>query len=435
MTEQNLIDGKPISRFYKLPFNKGSRVLTQETLEAHNDFKATDKTYYLWGKDIISFKRGLVTMKAAQVDEKMNIEQTAKIYFKVEYDHLLISCELDTNSTYLSWDVYRTLRAMMRKGEVDFNDYYWPACFDEATGRSKFLRIFNDRQGFDIKLKDGFKGLFRPDDPFPLINGRKVLERAPVKPTTNTLNWLGKGIGYCLADTSLRSYHSNHYPFLIPYIFTTNADLKSVKSFECFVFNQSDITDLPLSQEQEELNEACFEMKGVALLCKRAYGDTPEKEAEITATNASNKKKIHQLWNRVWPLLVAQGFTHYWFTYGMRNVQKRPMKKLMEPAAFAVEVPRLSFLLTDKGDYYELFLRFKIKGKLFHFREHGQALPMVCSQGKPLLWYLLEAAMDWDIVNFFSEFKFKIQVPKAYYAAYFEKHVKAWEKFYEVIVS
>jgi len=432
MTEQNLIDGKPISRFYKLPFKEGSRVLTQEMLEAHNDFKAAENAYYLWGKDIISFKRGLVTMKAAQVDEKMNVKQTAKIYFKVEYDHLLISCELDTNSTYLSWDVYRTLRGMMRKGEVDFNDYYWPACFDEATGRSKFLKIFNDRRGFDIELKDGFKGLFRPDDPFPLVNGRKVLKRAPIKPTTHTLTLLRKGIGYCLADTSLRSYHSNHYPFLIPYIFTANADLKTVKSFEHFVFNEADIADLPLTHEQKELNEACFEMKSIALLCTRAYGDTPEKEQEITDTNVSNKNKIHELWNRVWPLLVAQGFTHYWFTYGMRNVQKKPMKKLMEPVAFAFEAPRLSFLLTDKGDYHELFLRFKIKGKLFQFRERGQALPMVCSKGQAL-WYLFEAEMDADLVNFFSQFNFKIQIPKAYYTEHFEKHIKALGKFYEVI--
>ncbi|RYD94436.1 MAG: hypothetical protein EOP54_17510 [Sphingobacteriales bacterium] len=365
---------------------------------------------------------------------KLEHEPLVEIYFKLEHDHLLISCSVDTHETYLSRYVYRALRVMMWNGEYDFQSYYWPACFDEATGRIRFLKIFNDRRGFDIELKDGFKGLFRPDDPFPLINGRKVLERAPVKPTTNTLNCLGKGIGYCLADTSLRSYHSNHYPFLIPYLFTANANLKTVKSFEHFVFNEEDIDDLTLSHEQVELNEACFEMKSIALLCTRAYGDTPEREQEITATNAEKREEIHTLWNRVWPLLVAQAFTHYWFTYGMRNVQKRPMKKLMEPAAFAVEVPRLSFLLTDKGDYYELFLRFKIKGKLLYFSEDRQALPMVCSQGEPLLWYLLEAAMDWDMVMFFSEFKFKIQVPKAYYAAHFEKHVKALEKFYEVIV-
>jgi len=429
MTEENLIGGKLTSRFYRLPFKEGSRILTQETLEAHTKFRIYKSPY--WGTSIksVSFKNYIMT-KILKVEQ----EPLVQIYFKVEHDYLLISCSVDTDDTYLSWYVYRALRVMMWNGEYDFQAYYWPACFDEETGRSKFLKIFNDRCGFDIELKDGFKGLFRPDDPFPLVDGRKVLERIPVKSTTNTLNCLGKGIGYCLADTSLRSYHSNHYPFLIPYVFTVNANLKTVKTFEHFVFNEADIGDLTLSHEQVELNEVCFEMKRVALLSTRAYGDTPEREQEITATNAANKKKIHQLWNRVWPLLVAQGFTHYWFTYGMRNVQKKPMKKLMEPVSFSDEVPRLSFLLTDKGDYYELFLRFKIKGKLLHFREHGQALPMVCSKGQTL-WYLLEAEMDGDMVMFFSEFKFKIQIPKTYYAEYFEKHLKALEKFYEVMVK
>ncbi|RYY65665.1 MAG: hypothetical protein EOO13_16855 [Chitinophagaceae bacterium] len=424
-----------MSRFYRLPFKQGGRVLTQETLEAHNDFKAADNTYYLWGKDIISFKRGLVTMKAAQVDEKMNVEQTAKIYFKVEYDYLLISCELDTNSTYLSWDVYRTLRAMMRRGEFDFTAYYWPACFDEATGRSKFVRVFNDRQGFDIKLKNGFKGLFRPDDPFPSIDERnKVLERASVKPTTQTVVELGNGIGYCLAYTSIRFYESQHYPFLIPYLFTANADLKTVKSFEHFVFNETDIDNLELSPEQKELNESCYAMKNIAHLQRWTGIYTTEKAKDVEEKNLANKHEIHQLWNKAWPLLVAQGFTHYWFTYGIRNVQKRPKKQSMKLATFSVEVPRLSFLLTDKGDYYELFLRFKIKGKLFCFDDDGQALPMVYSQNQSQVWYLLEAAIDGDLVNFFSEFNFKIQVPKAYYGAHFEKHVMALEKFYEVIV-
>lgn len=432
MTDSILIGGKPLSRFYKLAFEKGSRILKQQLLDAHTDFGVADKRYYLYSKDVISFKRGLVTMEVSQIDEKWTIYKPTRIYFKVEYDHLLISCALDTDNAYLSWDAYIALRLMMQRGEVDFQEYYWHACFDEVTGRSKFVRVFNDRQGFDVKLKDGFKGLFRPDDPFPVVDERKVLERALVKPTTNTFTLTAKGIGYCLADTSLRSYHSNHYPFLIPYVFKANAKVRTVKSYERFVFNEADAADLSHSHEQEELNEACFEMKRVALLCTRAYGDTPEKIQEITDTNASNKKKIHKLWNRVFPLLVTQSFTHYWFTYGMRNVQKRPMKKLLKPTAFTVEVPRLSFLLTDRGDYYELFLRFKVKGKRMEFSDDRQALPLVCSQNHPELWYLLEAELDANIVVFFGGFKYRIQVLKAYYTEHFERYVKGLERFYEV---
>lgn len=427
MTEQNLIGGKPISRFYRLPFKEGSRVLTQGTLEAHSKFRISKSPYWDTSTKAVSFKNYMMTMCL-----KLEQEPLVQIYFKVEHDYLLISCSVDTDDTYLSWYAYRALRVMMWNGECDFQRYYWPACFDEATGRVRFLKIFNDRSGFDIGLKNGFKGLFRPGDVFPQLNERKVLARAPVAHTKVTITLLGLRIGYCLAYTSLRSYQSNHYPFLIPYICTINADLKTVKSFERFVFNEGDTDGLALSHGQEELNEICFKMKSIALLGSRSYADKQEEEKGIKDTNAEKKEEIHQLWNTVWPLLVAQDFTHCWFTYGMRNVQKRPMKKLMGRATFASGVPSLSFLLTDKGHYYELFLRFKIKGKLFHFGEYGEALPMVYSQGQTL-WYLLEAAMDGDLVSFFSQFKYKIQVPKAYYAAHFEKHVMALQEFYEVI--
>ncbi|MDN3587164.1 hypothetical protein QWY86_10825 [Pedobacter aquatilis] len=426
------IAGKPLERFYKLPFEKGSRILKQQVLDAHTDFGADDKQYYLNGKDIISFKHGLVTMEVSQIDENWTIYKPIRIYFKVEYDHLLISCTLDTDNTYLSWDVYIALRLVMRNGAYDFNVYYWPACYDEITGRLKFIKIFNDRQGFDIELKDGFKGLFRPDDPFPLPDGRKVMERAPLRTTTHTLTLTSKGIGYCLAQTSLYHYGSQHYPFLIPYVFTVNANRKTVKSFEHFVLSEADTDEITLSPEQEALDEYSFEMKKIAPLHSWVGNYTPEKGQEAEEKNEANKSAIHVLWNRVLPLLVAQSFTHYWFSYGMRNVKNRPMKKLMESAAFSIEVPHLSFLLSDKGDYYELFLRFKIKGKRMQFSNDRQALPLVCSQSQPDLWYLLEAEMDVELVTFFGGFKYKIQVPKAYYAVHFERYVNRLERYYEV---
>ncbi|RZK39063.1 MAG: hypothetical protein EOO90_20120 [Pedobacter sp.] len=432
MIDSMLIAGKPLDRFYKLPFEKGGRVLSQQVLEAHTDHRVPDNQYYLYGQDIISFKRGLVTMEVSQIDEKWTIYKPTRIYVKVEYDHLLISCAHDTDSTYLSWDVYLVLSVMMRKGKYDFNTYYWPACYDEKTGRLKFIKVFNDRRGFDIELKDGFKGLFRPDDPFPLLDDRKVMERAPLRTTSHTITTTGKGVGYCLAHTSLRHYESHHYPFLIPYVFTANADRRTVKSFERFVFSEADLDALTLSSEQEALNDSSFAMRTIAQLHTWVGRYTPEKGQVAEEKNAENKKAIHLRWNSVFPLLVAQSFTHYWFSYGMRNVKNRPKKQSMKSTKFASEVPCLSFLLSDKGDFYELFLRFKINGKIMQFSDERQALPLVCSQIQPELWYLLEAEMDAEVVAFFLEFKYKIQVPKAYYTIHFERYLKSLDACYEV---
>ncbi|MCX3267205.1 hypothetical protein [Pedobacter agri] len=426
------IAGKPMDRFYKLPFEKGGRVLRQQVLEAHTDHRVAENQYYLYDKDIISFKRGLVTMEVSQIDEKWTIYKPARIYFKVEYDHLLISCTLDTDCTYLSWNVYLALSVMMRKGAVDFNPYYWPACYDQTTGRLKFIKIFNDRQGFNIELRKGFTGLFRPDDPFPLLDGRQTMKRDTRQATTHTLTSTGRGVGYCLAHTSLQHYGSHHYPFLIPYVFKSNADRRTVKSFERFVSIEADLDGITLSPEQKTLNERSFEMRSIAPLHTWTDRYTPEKEKEAEEKNAAHRKALHMHWNKVLPLLAAQSFTHYWFTFSMRHIKDRPAKRSMERMTFSIEMPRLSFLLSDKGDYFELFLRFKIAGKLMLFHNDRQALPLVRSQAQPELWYLLEAEMDAEVVAFFCEFRCKIQVPKDYYEEHFERYVRQLETYYEL---
>ncbi|WP_421944032.1 hypothetical protein [Pedobacter sp.] len=205
-----------------------------------------------------------------------------------------------------------------------------------------------------------------------------------------------------------------------------------MKSFERFVFEADDTGDLILSPQQLELNKLCFEMKRLASLQFRKSGDSPERDAEIKQANAVNKTEIFRLWHKALPMLVAQYFTHYLFTYGLRNVERKPMKKLMQLAAFSMEVPRLSFLLADKGDYYELFLRFKIKNRILQFGVHTQALFLINARQKPNLWYLLEAEQDTELVDFFGRVGFKIQVPKDYYETHFERYVMELEQHYEM---
>ncbi|RYD71585.1 MAG: hypothetical protein EOP55_20285, partial [Sphingobacteriales bacterium] len=425
MDKSQTIAGKPLDRFYKLPFEKGGRVLSQQVLEANTAFRADKNPYYQVNTKVINFKHGLIIMRL-QIEE----EPAVQIYFKVEYDHLLVSCSVDTDESYLSRYVYRTLRAMMWNGVKDFQEYYWPACFDLKTGKSKYLNIFNDRSGFEIKLKENFKGFFRPDDQFPYFTARIVVDRMPIKRNCMLSNPVAQGIGYCLVNTDLEWFHSNHYPFLIPYLFTSKADRKSVKSFERFVFDDDDAAGMMLSPQQLVLNQICFEMKQLAPLQFLKFKDTPEREVEIRQANCTNRDKLFRLWHKVMPILVCQSYTHYQFTYGLRNIERRPMKKRMQPAAFSIEVPKLSFLLSDRGDYYELFLRLKIKGKLFKFGTHEQALFLVCAKHQPNLWYLLEAELDGVLVAFFVKVGFKMQVPMAYYTIHFERYLKGLEAFY-----
>ncbi|QXU42968.1 hypothetical protein [Pedobacter sp. D749] len=430
MTKHITIAGKPLSRFYKLPFEKGSRVLRLAVLDQiaiglHSTFSVGKKTEPL-AIQSLSFDQGLLI-----VNIKLEGEE-ARVYIGVEYDCLLVSCSVDTDETYLGRYAYLTLRAMMRSGYCDFKEYYWPACFALGNKRSGYVDVVKKPGGFTITLKKKFSGLFRPGDDLPDVTERVVvpLERLSGKHAMARLAPVS--IGYCFANTDLQHFHSNHYPFLIPYVFAATAYLKTVKSFKRFGFNTNDVEGISLSPQQEELNGICFAMKPLAAIRFSAYAALPEAVAEISRINEANQLEIFKLWNKALPLLVQQPFTHYLYTYGMRNVAGKPVRKDMKLAFFSMDIPVLSFVLRDKGGYFELQLRLKVKGKLLKLSSDSIGLFLVCDRVKTYLWYLLEAEMDYKLVWFFSRVNFRVQVPKGYYKEFFEGFVEGIERWYEV---
>ena len=416
------ITGKPLSQFYKLPFEKGSRVLRFEALELHNTFSVGKKPD-LPAIQSLSFDQGLLT-----VHVKLEKEEVARVYIGVEYDCLLVSCSVDTDETYLGRYAYLTLRAMMRSGYCDFQEYYWPACFALDNKRSGYVDVVKKPGGFTITLKKKFSGLFRPGDDFPDVTERAVVPRERLMNKHAMARLAPVSIGYCFANTDLLNFHTNHYPFLIPYVFAATAYLKTVKSFKRFVCNANDVEDISLSQQQEELNGICFTMKEIAAIRFNANGHLPE----TNAINDVNQLTLFKLWNKALPLLMQQRFTHYFYSYGMRNVTGKPVMRDMKLVEFTMEVPVLSFVLKDEGDYYELQLKLKVKGKSLHFNTGKPGLFLVCDRVKPYLWYLLEAEMDYKLVWFFSKVNFRVQVPKGYYKEFFEGYVEGIERWYEV---
>jgi hypothetical protein len=435
-TKPITIAGKPLSRFYQVPLEKGSRVLSLAVLDQiaidpiviglHSTFSVVKKPD-LPVIQSLSFDQGLLI-----VTVKLEKEEAVRVYIGVEYDCLLVSCSVDTDESYLGHYAYLTLRAMMRSGYCDFQEYYWPACFALGNKRSSYVEVVKKPGGFAIALKKKFSGLFRPGDDLPDVTERAVVPRERLLDKHAMARLAPVSIGYCFANTDLLNFHSNHYPFLIPYVFAATAYLKTVKSFKRFVFNANDVEGISLSPQQQELNGICFAMKEIAPIRFSANGNLPETAAKVNAVNDANQLALFKLWNKALPLLMQQRFTHYFYSYGMRNVAGKPVMRDMKLVEFAMEVPVLSFVLRDEGDYYELELKIKVKGKLLHLNTDQPGLFLVCDSAKPYLWYLLEAEMDYKLVLFFSKVNFKVQVIKGHYREFFEGFVEGVERWYEV---
>ncbi|MFF5380408.1 hypothetical protein [Pedobacter suwonensis] len=434
--EPALVTGKPLSRFYQLPFEKGSRVLRLAVLERiaidpiviglHSTFSVGKKPEPL-AIQSLSFDQGLLI-----VTVKLENEAPERVYIAVEYDHLLVSCSVDTDESYLGRHAYLTLQAMMRSGYCDFQEYYWPACFALGNKRSSYVDVVKKPGGFAITLKKKFSGLFRPGDDLPDVTERVVVPRERLSGKHAMARLAPVSIGYCFANTDLQHFNSNHYPFLIPYVFAATAYLKTVKSFKRFVLNPNDVDGISFSPQQEELNSICFAMKPLVAIRFSANSHQPETAAKVKAVNDANQLALFKLWHKALPLLMQQRFTHYFYTYGLRNVTGKPVMRDMKLVDFTMEVPVLRFVLKDEGDYYELQLKLKVKGKLLHMNTDKSSLFLVCDRAKPYLWYLLEAEMDYKLVWFFSRVNFRVQVPKGYYSEFFERFVEGVERWYEV---
>lgn len=153
------------------------------------------------------------------------------------------------------------------------------------------------------------------------------------------------------------------------------------------------------------------------------------KESNSTKENQAIKKKnikrmndILLVWHEAMPLLEMQHFIHTFFTRGMSNVCGRPRQKEMHPCTFSNEVPKICFLLQDKGDYYELQFRFKIWNKIF-IPNVSNPIFFISAINDPAKLYLLSTITEYHITNFFNKFKFRISVLKSHYDGYFVNHL------------
>ena len=129
----------------------------------------------------------------------------------------------------------------------------------------------------------------------------------------------------------------------------------------------------------------------------------------------------------------------------------------MHPCTFSNEVPKICFLLQDKGDYYELQFRFKIWNKIL-IPNLSNPVFFIRAINDPAKFYLLSThtdyillisstssnsgylfsrtvtmgITDYHITHFFDKFKFRLSVLKNHYEGYFKDFVTHLAGIYQI---
>jgi hypothetical protein len=410
---------------FKLPFGKGSFNLTEVTLNSNSAFRKPTYFYPIHLRKI-GFHHEVLSLGV-----KLEGEAEQRVYLKVKKDELWVSCSFDTDQTYLSrYAYFGILKLMDFNGSVNFKKFYWPGFFDPETGKSKYLQILNDRMGMDINLKNKYPSFYKPGDSLLQLHIEQDRPRNKTKKDIrlDEVPEASQAMGYFLADTHLVSYHSNHYPFLVPFRGILTKDGQKIKSFSSFVVKESEIDPSGCTSKQKQLNEICFKMMGLAAVNNASN----QNRFEPNEDEVERGKQLFELWQEAQDLILSQKHIYFCHTYGLRNLVGKPNRRFIKACEIRKETPQLQVKKVDKGDYYQLELHFKANGKMYI-----PASPNIAFFINPKVdWlkiYLLGSFNDYLLTSFFAKSNFKLAVLKCHYKGDFEDFVEGLAEHYEIM--
>jgi hypothetical protein len=146
---------------------------------------------------------------------------------------------------------------------------------------------------------------------------------------------------------------------------------------------------------------------------------SPRLEANVfeerRESNKSRSRKLFALWQEAMPILTGRLYTHYHFSYGMRNIKGKPSKQKMHPCTFSTEVPELCFVWKEYEDHYKLDLRFRLGKKVWMPSYEFNSKFFANTAKEPRKYYLLNSFMDCQLVTYFQKNKFQLLVMKEHY--------------------
>lgn len=399
------------ANFFRLPFRTGTRILTLATINQFTEFRKPNRGYHFIRTRKIAYQNELLTLGVT-----IGSEPEEMIYLNIQETELMVTCRVDTEENYLSRYAYFAFCGLMyHDQEYDFEEYFWPGFFNRDTGLSNYLRISNVKGSLNISVKMRYKGLYKPGRTFPVVGAERIEPRAkaPIlveNPYTNEEILLG----FCFADLNNERYKTYHYPFLVPYTCHLNKNSDTVKGFNAFVFSETDLPDFEITAAQQTLLDICFQMRALAPVERLIDHQDPQDRQLLIARNKDKFNQLFELWHQAFPILSGSFYTHYFYTFGMRNVKGKPRKNDLYPCTFSNLTPQLVFLWKDLGAYYKLELRLLIAGDWYEAHYFSSGF-FVMTRDNYRNFFILNSIQDIEILKFFQQSHFRLLILKEHF--------------------
>lgn len=411
-------------RFYELPFEVGTRILTRATLDANSDIRKPKQRFFSIEINKVEFFNEVLTYTIRIEDEPQE-----KVYLKVTEKALMISCSVDTDYSYLSRYSYFLLDKLMYYYiSKDFTDYYWPDFFNPDTGKSSFLRVTSNSKTVSVNLTSKYDYFFRPGFILPEIPNNNPLRKTILNKDTKDC--------FSPFDQEIIAYGvtemNKELTMLLPFTGTLTKDRRSVKSMISYLVPKMPKNFVNAYEDNEQLTEICLRMwhntNYYAQNIKKVGNEDP-----VRVNDLERKQRLFDMWVEAMPYLANQNFVYYQYRGYIRYIAKviKPTKKDFYRICVSSHVPELIFYLSEYKEHYSLKLKFSINDKPIQFAEFKAYF--FATDDKTNTFYLLGSLADAEIVDFFRYADFNIPVLKTHFEKHFKPFVDQIGKCYKLI--
>jgi hypothetical protein len=383
--------------------------LGQQVLHnAVDDTVKKQKGWYSPEIELIHFKKGNLKLKAIYASYAYDL------VIGIEKDKLHVACSCKGQVQTLCIHSFKTLDRLTWYNGSDFFRQFRPGgLYEMSKKHKKYFTIEKSYRSTEIKPKEFLRSVYALSRKPQFDEAIKAL----ALPSQKTMKDSGGSDVLCYMIVNIR--RKDHPPFVVPCMGKLNKTGTAVKGFHQFLSGAQKENDHLLTEEQKLLNSECL------LLYKEAeklpghffpryqYFSTDE-------DGTVDLNRYADYFARLEKLLMLLNKQPYVFTcniYWKRDLKKKPYKNLTQQVSVSTYQPQLSFLLRDRGDFFQLEMNLGLGYKTIR---HCVPLMLFLMQDDKNNLYQFASLTDAFMVEWFHKTGNRVTI--------FKEHFKDFEK-------
>jgi hypothetical protein len=373
----------------------------------------------------ISFENGVLTLRSTSNDESYTLQ------LHVRQQKLLVACNCGHDKKTICKHAYWALNDIHWKfGETYFTKFAEHGMMELAFKYPMHFDKQESNAGINVFPRVELKSIYQlaPATPMPDIEAILKLPEPIVKASSLPSLVCSPAVKISeekvMAYLIILSHRYENLPSVIPIIGQLTVKRTAIKAFDSFTSGLEKANATSLSDEQKSLHESCL----------RLFKLTEKIAGELLADNLFSKQMavraaIFNDWVEVYSSLLTQPFVFTYVLYGKRELRKKPRRDYWLEVTLSPIIPVLSFVLTDKGDYYRFTLQAHIDGVLLE--NLMTDVPLFISEGSQLI-FRLRSLRDACLVEWFNRSGDRITVFKEHFEAFQKEVLAPLQEYYTV---